>query len=393
MPALSEEAREYDRQVAQKRRIDALRAQMDYDKSVLELDKLRREDPEYQYNQSALLAQRVEDITRQLKGIGASDEIDRNQMARIANASTPLPDDQPGPVLPMDLAMQQTSAIQQRMDERSRNQAGLRAQLETTRRQLGGFTGTVNLPEGMGTAPAGQYATVYEQRAAEMVPLVVKAQQDIAQTADPQERAAKEGVYSQLKAVADTITRKQAADALKIPGLEGTAVSEKNANEMRAQVADFAASSQNIDQLIQLSLEGRNYMNLQKAEAIRSALQGQLRTVINGPGPQSDQDAALIREIISNPVNPLNYGAREKLTTLKGAIARKIVSSASVYGYRVNSLRDLVKMGGVPFDFEAFTTADPNYPNEAKARAAGFRDGDKIKIRGVEGTLKPDRAP
>jgi hypothetical protein len=50
-------------------------------------------------------------------------------------------------------------------------------------------------------------------------------------------------------------------------------------------------------------------------------------------------------------------------------------------------------MGGVPSDFEAFTTADPNYPDEAAARKAGFRDGDKIKIRGVEGTLKPDRAP
>jgi hypothetical protein len=298
----------------------------------------------------------------------------------------------------MDLAMQQTSAIQQRMDERSRNQAGLRAQLETTRRQLGGFTGTVNLPEGMGTAPAGQYATVYEQRAAEMVPLVVKAQQDIAQTADPQERAAKEGVYSQLKAVADTITRKQAADALKIPGLEGTAANEKNANEMRAQLSDFAAASQNIDQLIKIANEvgftGRfNILQRQKAESIRAALQGQLRTVINGPGTQSDQDAKIIREVVVNPVEFTSLYGGEKLATLKGAIARKIVSSASVYGYRVNSLRDLVKMGGVPSDFEAFTTADPNYPDEAAARAAGFRDGDKIKIRGVEGTLKPDRAP
>jgi hypothetical protein len=298
----------------------------------------------------------------------------------------------------MDLAMQQTSAIQQRMDERSRNQAGLRAQLETTRRQLGGFTGTVNLPEGMGTAPAGQYATVYEQRAAEMVPLVVKAQQDIAQTADPQERAAKEGVYSQLKAVADTITRKQAADALKIPGLEGTAANEKNANEMKTQIADFAAASQNIDQLIQIGnnaglIGSLNVLQRQKAEALRGALLGQLRVLIAGPGTMSNQDTEIIRNIIDNPLNLTSLYAVEKLATLKGAIARKIVSSASVYGYRVNSLRDLVKMGGVPFDFEAFTTADPNYPNEAKARAAGFRDGDTIKIKGVEGTLKPDRAP
>jgi hypothetical protein len=159
---------------------------------------------------------------------------------------------------------------------------------------------------------------------------------------------------------------------------------------MRKAIVDFSSATQNIDDLIKLKgdISPANYA---RAQAIRGGLRGQLRLAIAGPGAMSDQDAALMNEIVSNPYFPY---AEEKLLSLKGALARKIVSTASVSGFRVKRLSDLVSAGGQPEDFNAFIsspkTASPaSFATEEEARRAGKRDGDTVIIGGRRGILEP----
>lgn len=375
-----------------RKQAEALKNQMDLEKSMLELEKLKRENPDNQIKEAGSLAQKAAEIEGTLKSYDTNTAINKKQLADIVAASEPMPSGAmvPNTIMPREEALQRSTPLEQRIEENNRSQVGLRAQLEATRRRLGDITGTVQLPEGMGTAPAGQFATVYEQRARELIPLATRAQRDIDATTDPTEKNAKIGVYSQMKSVADSLTKRAAEEARKIPGLDGMAATEANANEMRKLTSDFAAAAQNIDDLIEIS-ENRSVENFQRSEAVRGALRGQLRTLLVGMGPMSDRDTALMNEMIANPINPFTPYAREKLLQLKGAIARKITSSASVYGFRVNKISDLVNAGGVPSDFKDFTTYKPSFRNEAEARAAGYKDGDRVKIGGVLGTLEPDK--
>ena len=121
-----------------RKRSEAAQVEMEMEKRRLELDKLRREDPQYQMDQSSALAQRIDEITSELKSIDQNTDINEKEIQKIASASTPLPSDQfAGPVLPVDQAMRQRMEIDQRIEANRRNQVGLRAQLETARNQLG----------------------------------------------------------------------------------------------------------------------------------------------------------------------------------------------------------------------------------------------------------------
>ena len=373
-----------------RKKAEETRAQVELERDLLALKKAREEDPDFKIERAGELADRAREIEETLKGYDTQTEINKNQLERITSASTPLPNDNfAGPVMPAEAAMSRMSPIdeQNRLIEARQNR--LRSQLEAVDMQRQGLQGAVPLPEGMGSAPAGSFGTVFERRAPEIVALTVKAKRDIENTPDPYEREAKEAVYGQMKSFADSQTRRMAEEARKIPGLEGSAASEQAANEMRKNVADFAAAAQNIDDLIGLADAGRTPENFTRAEAIRGALRGQLRILIAGPGNMSDRDVQLMNEIISNPVNPFIPYAREKLLQLKGAIARKVTSSASVYGFRVRRIQDLIDAGGQPEDFKEFTSYTPSFRNEAEARAAGYKDGDRVKIGGVVGNLTP----
>lgn len=372
-----------------RKKAEETRAQVELERDLLALKKAREEDPDFKIERAGELADRAREIEETLKGYDTQTEINKNQLRNITGAASLPGESFAGPVMPAEAAMSRMSPIdeQNRLIEARQNR--LRSQLEAVDMQRQGLQGTVPLPEGMGSAPAGSFSTVFERRAPEMVALTVKAKRDIEATTDPDEREAKLAVYGQMKSYAESQTRKMSEESRKIPGLEGSAASEQAANEMRKNVADFAAAAQNIDDLIGLADAGRTPENFIRSQAIRGSLRGQLRVLIAGPGPMSDRDVQLLNEIIANPVNPFDPYAREKLLQLKGAIARKVTSSASVYGFRVRRIQDLIEAGGQPEDFKEFTSYTPSFRNEGEARAAGYKDGDRVKIGGVVGNLTP----
>ena len=213
-----------------RKKAEETRTQVELERDLLALKKAREEDPDFRIERAGELADRAREIEETLKGYDTQTEINKNQLERITSASTPLPNDNfAGPVMPAEAAMSRMSPIdeQNRLIEARQNR--LRSQLEAVDMQRQGLQGAVPLPEGMGSAPAGSFGTVFERRAPELVALTVKAKRDIENTPDPYEREAKEAVYGQMKSFADSQTRRMAEEARKIPGLEGSAASEQPA--------------------------------------------------------------------------------------------------------------------------------------------------------------------
>jgi hypothetical protein len=262
------------------------------------------------------------------------------------------------------------------------------ASREAMRKDLEGLTGAVPLPTG-GTYAAGETSTI-KRRFEDTAKMIQEYKQRLAGAQSPEEADAIQSAYSMFEPIQKQQLKKDLESSRTIPGLEGFGRDEQATNEMRKAIVDFSSATQNIDDLIKLKgdISPANYA---RAQAIRGGLRGQLRLAIAGPGAMSDQDAALMNEIVSNPYFPY---AEEKLLSLKGALARKIVSTASVSGFRVKRLSDLVSAGGQPEDFNAFISSPKaastnSFATEEEARRAGKRDGDTVIIGGRRGILEP----
>jgi len=302
----------------------------------------------------------------------------------IAEAATPLPPQVSGPVMPQQEAIRQTNRVLTAEDQMGLDRAALSASREALRKELEGFTGTVPLPTG-GTYAAGENSTL-NRRFDDTVKLIQGYNRKLASAQSPEEADAIKQAYSTFEPIQKQQLKKDLESSRTIPGLEGFGRDEQSTNEMRKSIVDFSAASQNIDDLLNLA-NHPGIQNYAKSQAIRAGLRGQLRLLIAGPGAMSDQDVALMNEVIANPYTTLN--AKDRLLALKGAMARKIVASASAYGFRVKKLSDLVGAGGQPEDFNEFTSFTPSYKNEADARSAGYVDGDVIKINGKKQMLAP----
>jgi len=344
---------------------------------------IAQSQPGYSSEMAGRLGRGLEESERnlQLQDELLSDLSKRKQ--NVAAAATPLQPKVAGPVMPEQAAIRETNRILTAEDQMSLDRAANLAYREAMRKDLETLTGTVPLPTG-GTAAAGETSTI-KRRFEDAAKLIQGYNQRLANAQTPEEADSLRQAYSMFEPIQKQQLKKDLESSRTIPGLEGFGKDEQATNEMRKSIVDFSSATQNIDDLINLS-NNPSIANYVKAQAIRGGLRGQLRLLIAGPGVMSDQDVALMNEIVANPYTPY---AKEKLLALKGAMARKIVSSASAYGFKVKRLSDLVSSGGQPEDFNEFTSFTPSYKNEAEARGAGYKDGDIIKIGGKKYRLGP----
>jgi len=340
---------------------------------------IAQSQPGYSSEMAGRLGRGLEESERnlQLQDELLSDLSKRRQ--NVAAAATPLQPQVAGPVMPQQVATAETNRILTAEDQMGLDRAAALAQREAMRKDLETLTGTVPLPTG-GTAAAGETSTI-KRRFEDTAKLIQGYNQRLANAQTPEEADALRQAYSMFEPIQKQQVKKDLEESRKIPGLDGFGFDEKSATEMRKNVADFAGATQNINSLIDIGNQGFSVRNYQKAQAIRGTIAGQLRVIIAGPGPMSDQDRALMNDVIANPFMPYSS---DKLLQVKGAMARKIASNASVYGYKINKLTDLIGASGVPSDFEQFTKYDPNDIKniEQRAREAGYKDGDVITANG-----------
>jgi len=317
-----------------------------------------------------------------------------NRVSNLKSASTPLPAGTSGPVMEKDMATRMMrpaldveASMQQRIPATS-------AALAATNKQLGELVGTVPIPEnlGGGTAPAtADISSIYRERFEKLVPMKAQgiAYINSLQPGSP-ERMAAEQTLGKMTGYEDAQTKKAAENALKIPGLEGMASTEKGAKQVRDTIPDFISSVGGIDELLTLGDKiTRNPIDrpilMARADAIRTALAGQMRIAIGGPGTMTEQDRNILMTAIADPTAVINIFASDRLNELKKILARKFIADAKANGFSVPSIQGVIDAHSDPNDIGQFG----GFPSEEAARAAGYKDNDKVMIRGKVGTLTP----
>jgi len=392
MPAITQAGRDYDQAMRNKLAMAAEEDALKMQKLRLEIQKMdeesKRNQPGYSSEVAGALGRRLEESERnlQLQDELLSDLSKRKQ--NISAAATPLQPQIAGPVMPQQAAIGEMNRIGTAEEQMQLDRAAFLASREAMRKDLEGLTGAVPLPTG-GTYAAGETSTI-KRRFEDTAKMIQEYKQRLAGAQSPEEADAIQSAYSMFEPIQKQQLKKDLESSRTIPGLEGFGRDEQATNEMRKAIVDFSSATQNIDDLIKLK-DDKSIANYARAQAIRGGLRGQLRLAIAGPGAMSDQDAALMNEIVSNPYFPY---AEEKLLSLKGALARKIVSTASVSGFRVKRLSDLVSAGGQPEDFNSFISSPKaasanSFATEEEARRAGKKNGDTVIIGGRRGILEP----
>jgi hypothetical protein len=337
----------------------------------------------------------------------------QNRISSLKSASAPLPAGVAGPVMERDMA---TRMMRPALDvEASMQQMvpGTTAALGATQKQLGELVGTVPIPEnlGGGTAPAtSDISSIYKERFEKLVPM--KAQ-GIAYINSLQpgsdERVAAEQTFGKMTGYEDAQTKKAAENALKIPGLEGMATTEKGAKDMRDRLPEFVSAVGSIDELVKIGEEARGSVIdrpilMARADAIRTALFGQMRLALGGPGTQTEQDVERLKQAIPDTTSILAYSANNRLAELKKVLARKITADARANGYQVKSIQSIIDANSAPSDIETFgarknvapekaqgiTNKQQSFASEAEARAAGFKDGEEVIVNGGRFILQQD---
>ena len=384
-----------------------------------EAEKARRASPEF----APLEAARLGGLQEQLKSdLETQQGLLSDVQSRIQNlksASATLPAGVAGPVMEKDMAtrmMRPALDVEASMQQRI---PGTTAALGATTKQLGELVGTVPIPEnlGGGTAPAtSDISSIYKERFEKLVPMKAQgiAYINSLQPGSP-ERIAAEQTLGKMTGYEDAQTKKAAENALKIPGLEGMATTEKGANEVRKILPEFISSVNGIDQLKELGKQAWKIENtfqraelMARADAMKIVLAGQMRVAIGGGGPMTDQDRVVLDRAIADPTS-LNIFAPERLDELRRILARKFSADATVNGYKIKSLQSVIDANTAPSDIDTFSSKRSdtliqnkntqtnqsqsaqmqNFNSEAEARAAGYGDGDRVLVNGRLFELTP----
>lgn len=369
------------------------------DKAKKELEQLKA-SPEYAPVEAARLSGLKNELENQL---ATQNELATSAGERVKNlqsASATLPEGVAGPVMQRDMATQMMRpALELEADMRKRA-IGTEAAQAATNRQLGELVGTLPVPEGLGggTVPStANIGSIYQQRLEQLVPMKAKAISYINSFPEGSpERMAAEQTIGKMSGYEDAQTKKIAQNALKIPGLEGMASSEKSANEVRGLVPNFVSSVGGIDELLDLGNQvrtsdvyGRAKL-MARADAVRTALAGQMRIAIGGPGTMTQEDRNVLMTAIADPTAVINFAAPERLGELKKVLARKFVADARANGFGVKSVQSVLDANSDPEDINSFGMKKQNaFKSEAEARAAGMRDGDVVNINGKQFKLAP----
>ena len=365
-----------------------------------EAEKTKKAAPEYAPIESARLAglqgQLQSDLETQQ---GLLSDV-QNRISNLKSASATLPAGVAGPVMEKDMAtrmMRPALDVEASMQQRV---PGTRAALAATNKQLGELVGTVPIPEnlGGGTAPAtSDISSIYKERFEKLVPMKAQgiAYINSLQPGSP-ERMAAEQTLGKMTGYEDAQTKKAAENALKIPGLEGMASTDKGAKQVRDTIPDFISSVGGIDELLKLGDQVKTSdvfsrpKLMARADAIRTALAGQMRIAIGGPGTMTEQDRNILMTAIADPTAVINFAAPERLGELKKVLARKFVADAKANGFTVPSIQGVIDAHSDPSDISNFgMRKQTGFTSEAEARAAGHKDGDVVVINGKSGTLTP----
>jgi hypothetical protein len=363
-------------------------------------EKQRKAAPEYAPMEAARLnmvrSTLEEDLASQNELMSSAGE----RVKSLQSASAPLPTGVPGPVMQKDMASQlMRPALELEADIRKRA-IGTEAAQAATNKQLGELTGTLPIPEGLGggTMPAtANVGSIYKQRLEQLVPMKAGAINFINSLPEGSpERMAAEQTVGKMSGYEDAQTKRLAQNALKIPGLEGMASSDKAANDVRGLVPNFVSSVGGIDELLELG--GRVQSSdvlarprlMARADAIRTALAGQMRISIGGPGTMTQEDREVLMRAIADPTAVINFAAPERLGELKKVLARKFVADARANGFGVKSVQSVLDANSDPEDINSFGMKRQNaFKSEAEARAAGLNNGDVVNINGQQFRLAP----
>lgn len=377
-----------------------------------EAEKRKKAAPEYAPLEAARLSSVQEELRNNLETQQGLLSDVQNRISNLKSASAPLPSNVAGPTMERDMATRMMrpaldveAAMQQRIP-------GTTAALGATTKQLGELVGTIPIPEnfGGGTAPAtSDISSIYKERFEKLVPMKAQgiAYINSLQPGSP-ERMAAEQTLGKMTGYEDAQTKKAAENALKIPGLDGIATTEKGAKDMRDRLPEFVSAVGSIDELVKIGEEARGSvinrpMLMARADAIRTALFGQMRLALGGPGTQTEQDVERLKQAIPDTTSIIAYAANDRLAELKKVLARKITADARANGYQVKSIQSIIDANSAPSDLETFgarrnvapekaqvgASGKQNFASEAEARAAGFGDGDSVMIQGRTGTLTP----
>ena len=377
-----------------------------------EAEKRKKAAPEYAPLEAARLSTVQEELKNNLETQQGLLSDVQNRIANLKSASAPLPSNVAGPTMERDMATRMMrpaldveAAMQQRIP-------GTTAALGATTKQLGELVGTMPVPEnlGGGTFPAtADISSIYRERFEKLVPMKAQgiAYINSLQPGSP-ERIAAEQTLGKMTGYEDAQTKKATENALKIPGLEGMATTEKGAKDIRDRLPEFVSAVGSIDELVKIGEEARGAVIdrprlMARADAIRTALFGQMRLALGGPGTQTEQDVERLKQAIPDTTAILAYAANDRLAELKKVLARKISADARANGYQVKSIQSIIDANSAPSDLDTFGVrknvapanamggagGQQNFASEAEARAAGFRDGDSVMIQGKTGILTP----
>jgi len=348
-----------------KKNAEAIKTILDLEKSQLELQKLKQENPDYQIERAGNLATQSENIQGLIGNINNRTDADKQKLADIAASITPLPSGVAGPVLPEQAVAPERGDIEARLASDMSTQNRLRSQLEAVRKQQEGLQGSVNLGENFGTAPAGDANSVITRRTQEAADLMQRANSFVSSAQTPEQRDARLQAVQMFKPMFDAETRRRQKAALEIAGLQGQALDEDAAKNARTKTTDFVGSVKALDMLMAIKPQQWSQITdpieregqRRKADTLRAALVGNLRIALAGPGQLSEYERKIIESAIANPASfdPVtSMYASQNLGQLKKVLASKYVSDMSTYGFKINRLQDVIDAGGNPADIDTF---------------------------------------
>jgi len=368
------------------------------DKVKKELEQLKS-SPEY----APVEAARLKTLESTLgQNLATQSELATSAGERIKNlqsASATLPEGVAGPVMQKDMATQMMRpALELEADMRNRI-IGTEAAQAATSKQLGELTGTLPIAAefGGGTVPAtSDVASIYKERFKKLAPMMEEGVSYI-NSLEPgsPKRVVAEELYGKMVGYEKAEAKKAAQNALKIPGLEGMASSEQAAKGLRDKLPDFISAVGGIDELMRIGEESKVNFDrprlMARADAIRKSLFGQMRIAFGGGGVQTEQDVKRLEQAIPDATAIINYAAQDRLVELKKMIGRRIASDARVAGYGVKSIQSIIDANSDPEDVGSFgVKKKTDFDSEAEARAAGYGNGDIVKVKGQLSKLKPD---
>jgi len=154
------------------------------------------------------------------------------------------------------------------------------------------------------------------------------------------------------------------------------ASSEKCANQVRDTIPDFISSVGGIDELLKLGDQVKTSdvfsrpKLMARADAIRTALAGQMRIAIGGPGTMTEQDRNILMTAIADPTAFINFAAPERLGELKKVLARKFVADARSNGFGVKSVQSVLDANSDPADISIHLVCANRLDLRAKPRLA-----------------------